>query len=87
MRITAQGSGCAPPRPLKQTAVPGVGARNGRKSEQASKPLTHSSNHKPRALTRQTMIALFSDEGAFIGYSLFGQQSDARAFLRAGGAS
>lgn len=86
MRISAQGGGCVPSDPQKQTAAPGVKARNGSKSEQATKPLTRISNHKPPVLTR-TMVALFNDDGAFIGFSLFGQRSDARAFLRAGGAA
>lgn len=87
MRITAQGSGCAPPKPKKQTAAPGVKARNGRKSEPASKPLTQFSKHKPPVLTRQNLIACFNDEGVFCGFTLFNELSDARAFLRAGGAA
>ena len=87
MRKSAPGSGCAPPGPPKQTAATGVGARHGRKSEQAAKPLTRPSNHTLPTLTSRTAIALFNDEGAFIGFDLFGQRSDARAFMRAGGAA
>ena len=87
MRTTAQGSGCAPSDPQKQTAAPGVKARNDRKREETTKSLTRTSNHKPPTLTRQTLIACFSDEGAFCGFTLFNQSSDARAFLRAGGAA
>lgn len=85
MRVTAQGGGCVPSSPRKQSAAPGVKARNGRMCKQASQPVARTSNHKAPTLTR-TMVALFSDDGAFIGFDLFGRRSDARAFLRAGGA-
>ncbi len=87
MRIKARDSGCAPPGPQKQAAATGVGARHGRKCEQAAKPLTQTSNHTPPTLASRTLVAVFSSEGCVVGFELFDRRNDARAFLRAGGAA